>query len=109
VSSKGPQEEKNMARIRKTHSTLVMALALIMSAATPHAQAFSDLLQQYRALCEQNVHCSAKATNRGLLFQLRTPGRTEQLLCRDNGRCEVLLPRSVRYRIEDVEARLSAK
>jgi hypothetical protein len=98
-----------MALIHKTRSALAMASALFTTAAMPHALAFSDMLQQYRSLCEQNIHCSAEATNRGLLFKLRTPGHTEQLLCREDGACEVLLPRSVRYRIDDAEARLSAK
>jgi hypothetical protein len=103
------QEDTNMKLIHKTRATLAVTFALAATAAISEAQALSDTLQKYRTMCEQNADCSAEMTDRGLLFKLRTAGRTEQLLCQDDGACDVLAPRGGHFRVKDAEAWLAQK
>lgn len=93
-----------MKRNRKT-PLFLFSVAVILGALAPYASATAspDALKTYQSLCAQNAQCSAEMTERGLLFKIRMQNRTQQMLCQSNGLCEALLPRSVRYRIEDAQ------
>jgi tartrate dehydratase alpha subunit/fumarate hydratase class I-like protein len=98
-----------MLHTRKMNVMSGMALVLATTAATPVTYASSDMLQRYQSVCEQNAMCSAEMTPRGLLFKLRMPKRTQQLLCQDDGACDVLASRGGQFRIKDAESWLAAK
>lgn len=89
--------------------TMVVALLLAVASLPQAALASSELLEKYRAVCKQNVQCSAEMTDRGLLFKLRTPQRTKQLLCGNDGVCDVLTPRTSLHRITDAASWLAAE
>lgn len=93
-----------MTRTRRAIFVLTASLLFGGVAAPAFATALSDTLQRYQSLCAQNAQCSAEVTERGLLFRLRMQNRTQQMLCQSDGLCEALLPRSVRYRVEDAPA-----
>jgi hypothetical protein len=98
-----------MAIIRKT--PFVLCLAAFLGAATTgsFASASSDMLNQYKSLCAQNVQCSSQETERGYLFRLQMQNRIEKMLCQSDGACEALLPRSVRYPVEDAQRWFTVK
>jgi hypothetical protein len=86
-----------------------IALVLATTAVTPVTYASSDMLRRYKSVCEQNTACSVEKTPRGLLFKLRIPKRTQQLLCQDDGACDLLTSRGGHFRIKDAESWLAAK
>jgi tartrate dehydratase alpha subunit/fumarate hydratase class I-like protein len=98
-----------MLHTRKMNVMSGMALVLATTAATPVTYASSDMLQRYQSVCEQNTMCSAEMTPQGLLFKLRMPKRTQQLLCQDDGACDLLTSRGGHFRIKDAESWLAAK
>lgn len=72
-------------------------------------QAASVDLAHLVSACQTNVACSNETTGDGTLFKLRLPQRTNSILCRSDGACEVLLARGQKIKVEDALLRLKAK
>lgn len=83
--------------------------AAALSAMIYGAQAAGSDLSKLVSACESNVLCSNETIGDGMLFKLRLPHRTNNILCRDDGSCEVLLVRGQKMKVEDALLRIKAK
>jgi hypothetical protein len=91
------------------HMLLTGFMAAALSTMVAGAQAGSADLPQLVSVCKSNVLCSNETTGDGTLFKMRLPHRTSNILCRDDGACEVLLARGQKIKVEDALLRLQEK
>jgi hypothetical protein len=90
---------------------LIIALAscLVTVAAPAFAQNNNANLPQLIAACGENTKCSNQQTGEGMLFKLRHPHRTQNLLCQEDGNCVAILAKGQRMKIENGMAQLTAQ
>jgi hypothetical protein len=101
-------EETESEDLKMTHFRIACAMiGMALPATSTYAAA--STLDDYKSLCAQNVQCSAEMTDKGMEFTLRKAGHTDRLLCNDQGVCEFIAARGSRYRVQDIESRLTAK
>jgi hypothetical protein len=89
---------------------LTVALAACLATVTASALAESTAsLAQLVAACGENTKCSNQQTDDGMLFKLRHPNRTQNMLCQQDGNCVAILAKGKRMKVDDGMAHLKAQ
>jgi hypothetical protein len=73
------------------------------------AEGDSASLPQLVAACGENTMCTNQQTGEGMLFIMRHPHRTQNLLCQQDGNCVTILAKGQRIKIYDGMKQLKAQ